>query len=89
MTALELADELDKSVLRLHAEAAAEMRGMHERIQILYEQLGEAERGLNQHYKMGMEAEREACAKVVENYCGAWSDEGYALAASIRARGQA
>jgi hypothetical protein len=33
--------------------------------------------------------EREACAKVVENYCGAWSDEGYALAASIRARGNA
>lgn len=32
-------------------------------------------------------AEREACAKIVENYCGAWSDEGYALAAAIRARG--
>ena len=33
--------------------------------------------------------EREACAKVVEDYCGAWDDEGYALAAAIRARGQA
>ena len=33
-------------------------------------------------------AEREACAKVVEDYCGAWDDEGYALAAAIRARGQ-
>jgi lysine/ornithine N-monooxygenase len=32
-------------------------------------------------------AEREACAKVVEDYCGAWNDEGYALAAAIRARG--
>ena len=32
------------------------------------------------------EREREACAKVVEEYCGAWNDEGYALAASIRAR---
>ncbi len=31
-------------------------------------------------------AEREACAKVVEDYCGAWDDEGYALAAAIRAR---
>lgn len=30
--------------------------------------------------------EREACAKVVEDYCGAWNDEGYALAAAIRAR---
>ena len=34
------------------------------------------------------EHEREACAKVVEDYCGAWDDEGYALAAAIRARGQ-
>ena len=32
--------------------------------------------------------EREACAKVVEDYCGAWDDEGYALASTIRARGQ-
>jgi hypothetical protein len=31
-------------------------------------------------------AEREACAKVVEDYCGAWDDKGYALAAAIRAR---
>jgi hypothetical protein len=31
--------------------------------------------------------EREACAKVVEDYCGAWDDEGYALATAIRARG--
>ena len=33
-------------------------------------------------------AENEACAKVVEQYTGAWSDEGYALAATIRARGE-
>ena len=32
-------------------------------------------------------AECEACAKVVEDYCGAWDNEGYALAAAIRARG--
>jgi hypothetical protein len=32
-------------------------------------------------------AEREACAKAVEDYCGAWDDEGYALATAIRARG--
>ena len=32
--------------------------------------------------------EREACAKVVEDYCGAWDDKGYALATAIRARGQ-
>ena len=33
-------------------------------------------------------AEREACAKAVEDYCGAWDDEGYALATAIRARGE-
>jgi hypothetical protein len=33
-------------------------------------------------------AEREACAVLVENYCGAWDDQGYALAQAIRARGQ-
>ena len=32
--------------------------------------------------------EREACAKVVEDYCGAWNDKGYALAAAIRARSE-
>jgi len=31
--------------------------------------------------------ERESCAKVVEQYTGAWNDEGYALAQTIRARG--
>ena len=30
--------------------------------------------------------EREQSAKVVENYCGAWDDQGYALAAAIRTR---
>lgn len=32
--------------------------------------------------------EREACARVVEAYTGAWDDQGFALAAAIRARGQ-
>ena len=32
-----------------------------------------------------VDREREACAKVVEQYCGAWDDEGYALAQAIRA----
>jgi hypothetical protein len=31
--------------------------------------------------------EREACATLVENYAGAWDDQGYALAQAIRARG--
>ena len=29
-------------------------------------------------------AERERCAKLVEQYTGAWDDEGFALAAAIR-----
>jgi hypothetical protein len=69
-------------------QAAAELRGLQDRIHDIYVQLGEAESQMDQQYKMGMEAEREACAKVVEGYCGAWSDEGYALAAAIRARSQ-
>ena len=32
--------------------------------------------------------EREQSVKIVENYCGAWDDQGYALANTIRARGQ-
>jgi hypothetical protein len=35
-----------------------------------------------------VEAEREACVKVVEQYTGAWDDGGYALAQAIRARGK-
>lgn len=42
---------------------------------------------IRQGLKALVAAEREACAKVVEDYCGAWDDEGYALAAAIRARG--
>jgi hypothetical protein len=33
-------------------------------------------------------AEREECAQIVEQYCGAWNDQGYALAQAIRARGE-
>jgi hypothetical protein len=32
--------------------------------------------------------EREQCAKIVEHYTGAWSDQGYALTQAIRARGE-
>lgn len=78
--ALRLADLLETDGW---PDAAAELRGMHERIQILYEQLGEAERELNQHYKLGMEAEREACADVCEGHY----DTAQA-AAAIRARGE-
>ena len=44
--------------------------------------------GAEKRIKAAFDAEREACAKIVENYCGAWDDQGYALANAIRARGQ-
>jgi hypothetical protein len=42
---------------------------------------------LGEFARLAAAAEREACAKVVEKYTGAWDDEGYALAQAIRARG--
>jgi len=38
--------------------------------------------------RKAVEAEREACAQIVEQYTGAWDDQGYALAQAIRARGE-
>jgi hypothetical protein len=64
-------------------DAAAELRGMHERIQLLYEQLGEAEKQLDAQYKLGMEAEREACRRAFDAYL-LTSDPG-----PLRARGNA
>jgi hypothetical protein len=34
------------------------------------------------------EHERERCARLVEQYTGAWDDKGYALAQAIRQRGK-
>ena len=66
---------------------------LQERIQLLYEQLGEAEKQLDAQYKMGTEAEREACAKVcvhnAELYASpnvGW-ESSMECAAAIRARG--
>jgi hypothetical protein len=43
---------------------------------------------LERFAELAAAAEREACAKVVEGYCGAWDDEGYALTQIIRAKGK-
>jgi hypothetical protein len=67
-------------------DAATELRGMHERIQLLYEQLGEAEKQLDAQYQMGVEAEREACAYVAEQSFNRALD-GYEIADAILARG--
>ena len=39
-------------------------------------------------YQIGAEAERHDIAKMVENYCGAWGDQGQALVQMIRERGE-
>jgi uncharacterized membrane protein YccC len=54
---------------------------LQERIQLLYEQLNEAEKQLGQQYKLGMEAEREACRRAFDAYL-LTSDPG-----PLRARG--
>jgi hypothetical protein len=51
----------------LHRFAALIAAPLQERIQLLYEQLGEAEKQLDAQYKLGVEAEREAIAQMVRN----------------------
>ena len=62
------------------------------RIKDLYRQLDEAEKQLDQQYKLGMEAEREACAKLCESrFMGDLNREDMEArrcAAAIRARGE-
>jgi transposase-like protein len=63
---------------------------LQERIQDLYKQLDEAERGLDSQYKLGMVFEREECAKVVEGLFDDPNDSVLAfIVDAIRARGQA
>ena len=68
-------------------QAAAELRGLQDRIHDLYVQLCKTEEQLDDQYKMGMEAEREMCAKV----CDGMDHNGVMIAAdcaaAIRARG--
>jgi hypothetical protein len=80
------------SLRRFAALVAAPLQ---ERIQLLYEQLNEAEKQLDAQYQMGVEAEREACADVCEDttqeyeqYTGQPLALNYTCAAAIRARGQ-
>jgi len=55
------------------------------RITDLYRQLDEAEKRLDEQYKMGMEAEREVCAEMVEDMD---VQHPKYIAAAIRARGE-
>ena len=80
-------EEFDRTVQELERFAALVAAPLQERIQLLYEQLNEAEKQLDAQYKLGMEAEREACAAM-------WDAEdclfeGPNIAHVIRARGNA
>lgn len=80
----------NEMVFAASLERFAVLVAEHERERIKQANAPEIEK-INAHIKAlenAVAAEREACAKLVENYCGAWDDEGYALASSIRARGK-
>jgi len=49
--------------------------------------IGPDERSLERFAALVAAHEREQCAKIVEHYTGAWSDQGYALTQAIRAMG--
>ena len=78
-----------KFVFILERFASLVAEPLQSRISDLYRQLGEAEKQLDQQYKLGMEAEREACAQLCESY---ENDLGYGqpqqCANAIRARGE-
>ena len=71
---------------------ATAIEPLQERITDLYRQLDEAEKQLDRQYKLGMEAEREACAQLCESrFMGDLNREDMEArrcAAAIRARGE-
>jgi hypothetical protein len=81
-----------KFVFILERFAALVAEPLQERIRNLYRQLDDAEKRLDEQYKMGMEAEREACAQLCESRLmgdlNREDMEARRLAAAIRARGE-
>ena len=66
--------------------ALAREAGLGEHTNYEYEQIWELKNveALERFAAIVIAAERERCAKIVEQYTGAWNDEGFALAAKIR-----
>jgi len=89
----ELSETPEKDVAFLQRFAALVAEPLQSRITDLYRQLDEAEKRLDQQYKMGIEAEREACAQLCESrFMGDLNREDMEArrcAAAIRARGEA
>jgi 50S ribosomal subunit-associated GTPase HflX len=71
-----LCDSEIEELRQIERFAALVAAPLQERIQDLYKQLDEAERELDSQYRLGMEAEREACAKFFEEHWRErWPDE--------------
>jgi len=66
--------------------AMAREAGLGEHTNYEYEQIWELKNveALERFAALVIAAERERCAKIIEQYTGAWDDEGFALAAKIR-----
>jgi len=66
--------------------AMAREAGLGEHTNYMYEQIWELKNveALERFANLVIAAERERCAKIVEQYTGAWNDEGFSLAAKIR-----
>jgi hypothetical protein len=79
-------------ITELERFAALVAEPLQSRITDLYRQIDEAEKRLDEQYTMGMEAEREACAKLCESrFMGDLNREDMEArrcAAAIRARGE-
>jgi hypothetical protein len=79
-------------VFILERFAALVAEPLQARIKDLYRQIDEAEKQLDQQYKLGMEAEREACAQLCESrFMGDLNREDMEArrcAAAIRSRGE-
>lgn len=91
-TVIEMAMEAGGTVMAVYSPdlerfAALVAAPLQERIQDLYKQLNEAERELDSQYKLGTEVEREACAKVCDDWPNG-RDDVYSIGVAIRARGQ-
>lgn len=80
-----------------HADISFDMKGLNKQYEFDNFGLVAFARAIEQRtltnqkarwYQIGAEAERHDIAKMVENYCGAWDDQGQALVQKIRARGE-
>ena len=80
----------DAEIFKLAVEVSNEEPELCARLAVEFQRVKESayNAGLSAGIVAGADAEREACARLVEQYTGAWDDQGYALAQAIRQRGK-